>query len=400
MYFCGKRSLSFILKILYIHQYFRTPEQGGAIRSYYLATGLAQAGFEVTVLTSHAESVAVTVSCNGFRVHYLSVAYSHYYSKWKRIYAFVKFMWAALRYMKTAQYDICFATSTPLTVGFLALIHRFLSNKKYIFEVRDLWPLAPVQLGFIRNKWLVHFLFWVEKKIYQNAEHIVSLSPQMTDYIKNITQKPITTLPNISDTDFFEPTFKTICREQPVIIAYAGTLGIANELEKLIKLAHYCQKTQQNIQFRIAGEGTELPKIKALAQHYKLNNISFLGFLDKKGVKQLLQQAHFAYISFADAPALQTGSPNKFFDALAAGVPILINIKGWIAELIEKEKCGFYVADSMPESLKSIVENFYNNAALYETYAKNARKLAENQFSKTKAVEQMVKLFKVYIVTN
>lgn len=389
------KSSLFILKILYVHQYFRTPEQGGAIRSYYLATGLAQAGFDVTVLTTHAETIPKTTFLNGFKVEYLPISYSHYYPKWKRIQSFLRFMWAAFRYMQTAQYDICYATSTPLTVGFLAFINRYLKHKKYIFEVRDLWPLAPVQLGFIRNKWLIRFLFWAEKKIYQNATHIVSLSPQMTDYIKTLVQKPTTTLPNISDTDFFEPTFKTICKEQPIVVAYTGTLGVANELEKLIKLAHYCQKTQQNLQFRIAGEGTELPKIKALAQHYGLNNVSFLGFLDKKGVKQLLQQAHFAYVSFADAPVLQTGSPNKFFDALAAGVPILINIKGWMTELIEKEKCGFYVAAPTPERLKSILENFYNNAALYEIYSKNARKLAENQFSKTKAVEQMVKIFKV-----
>ena len=80
------------MKVLYIHQYFRTPEEGGAIRSYYLAKGLVEHGIEVELITAHNEPKASTKIIDGITVHYLPVFYDNEQGFLQRIYAFFKFM--------------------------------------------------------------------------------------------------------------------------------------------------------------------------------------------------------------------------------------------------------------------------------------------------------------------
>src|SRR6185436_7488531 len=71
---------------------------------------------------------------------------------------------------------ICYAISTPLTVGVAALWLKRRWNIPYIFEVGDLWPDAPIQLGYIKNYFSKAALYRLEKVIYKNAEAVVALS--------------------------------------------------------------------------------------------------------------------------------------------------------------------------------------------------------------------------------
>ena len=108
--------------ILYIHQYFKTPQEGGAIRSYYLANGLVEKGFEVEMLTTHNESIYTKAEIDGIKVHYLPVRYSNEMGFFKRIWSFFKFVRLAKKYAKNiASIDKAYITSTPLTVGLIGL---------------------------------------------------------------------------------------------------------------------------------------------------------------------------------------------------------------------------------------------------------------------------------------
>src|SRR5699024_2463807 len=98
----------------------------------------------------------------------------------KRIKSFASFMWKATRVaLKVKEVDMVLATSTPLTVGFPALVLKKFRKIHYIFEVRDLWPEVPIQMGGLNNKGLQKLAIAFEKSIYKNARHIVALSPGM-----------------------------------------------------------------------------------------------------------------------------------------------------------------------------------------------------------------------------
>lgn len=384
------------MHILYIHQYFKTPEEGGAIRSYYLAKGLVEAGHKVTMITSHNELTYKKMLVDGIYVHYLPVPYSQDFSKWKRIQAFLWFAWyACLKAPLFKHADRVYATSTPLTVGLTALYYRWRYRIPYLFEVRDLWPEAPIQMGVFRNRWLKNYLRKWEKRIYHQARALVALSPDIERHIRRIVpRKPIYLIPNMADCQFFRKSEPNIYHEvqfgveDKFVVTYFGAIGKVNHLEYVLAAAEACQrKGLSGVHFLIVGQGSELPRLKKIASKQKIGNVSFVDHQNKYGLLSVLNVTDAAYISFADCPVLQSNSPNKFFDALAAGKMCVTNTPGWIAQLIEDNRCGIYTPPQQPEQFVAQIAPFVTDRSLLDAYQSNARALAEREFAKERQIE-------------
>lgn len=375
------------MRILYLHQYFRKPTEAGSHRSYYIAKALCEAGHQVEIIaaTNQEKDFSEEIFPNIW-VHYLANPYSQSMNFWQRVFAFLQFAFKAARKASQISCDKVYASSTPLTIGLIALWLRFLHKKKYIFEVRDLWPKVPVEMGILKNPILKRLSYFLEKKIYQNAEQIVALSPPMQIYIqKLVPQKNVYCIPNMADCDFFE--FQNPAEGQFNIV-YMGSIGLANGLERVIDFAENCTWAS----FWIVGEGAKKAEIENWVKKKKLKNVLFFSQQPKSELKNLLAQAQAVMISFAHYKILETCSPNKFFDALAAGKICISNTSGWIMDLIEANQCGFY-ADSSEDfeaKLKMIAQNPKTIAQMQS----NARKLAENRFNKNQLCRQVVDLFR------
>ncbi len=391
------------MKILYLHQYFKTPEEGGAIRSYHLATTLVKDGHEVELITSHNKSTYELKLVDGIKVHYLPVYYDNSLGSLSRIISFIKFIVVAYLKAKTISgVQLCYASSTPLTVGIIALRLKRKFNIPFFFEVRDLWPEAPIQMGIIRSSLLKKFLYGLEKRIYKEADKIIALSPGIKEGIENvITDKQIVVIPNMADCQFFLVKEKEPALEQKFgvkgkfVLSYFGTLGRANKVQYLLEAAMECKKAKLTaISFLIAGKGKELTYLKSLATKWELTNLRFIDYLDREGVRELLNITDAVYISFDSIPVLETTSPNKFFDAIAAEKLCIVNSKGWIKELIEREQCGFYADPVHPPEFTTKLAEFTTNKTKLKDYQQNARKLADKSFSKELLLPQFLKLFK------
>lgn len=390
------------MKILYLHQYFLTPEQGGAIRSYYLAKSLADKGYQVEMITSHNEKKDKTEIVDGITVHYISVYYDNSLGFIGRVYSFLKFVSRSYKKALSIQnIDLCYATSTPLTIGLVPLRLKKKFQIPYYFEVRDLWPEAPIQMGVIKNYFLKSFLRSMEKRIYKNAQKIIALSPGIRDGIEKLApEKPIYVLPNISDCDFFHPEPKDAVLEKKFevknkfVVTYFGAIGKVNQLEYMIDAVRQCKEDGLNqVHFLIVGKGSELCRIKSLAKKFQLDNLGFYDFTDKAGLKKILNVTDATYISFADKPILETNSPNKFFDAIASGKLCVVNSKGWIREMIEQEQCGFYADPHNPSDFTAKIKAFISDKSRLMLYQTNARKLSENYFSRELQTEKFLRLF-------
>ena len=182
-------------RVVYIHQYFKTPEEGGAIRSYHISKGMVDQGIHVEMITSYNKEKYEQKMIGGIRVHYLPINYSNELSSTKRYIAFFKFVWAAIKLaQKLPKPDLYYATSTPLTVGIIALWMKWTRHIPYIFEVRDLWPEAPIQFGIIKSPLLKFLSLKLEKLIYKNAHRIIALSPGIEKGILNKFEKAIVIL--------------------------------------------------------------------------------------------------------------------------------------------------------------------------------------------------------------
>jgi glycosyltransferase involved in cell wall biosynthesis len=384
-----------LMRVIYVHQYFKTPEEGGAIRSYHLAKGLVDAGIEVEMITAHNKNYYDFRKVDGVKVHYLPVAYQHSFGTFKRIASFLRFVSQAKKLIrKLPRPDLFYLTSTPLTVGRIGLWAKKTLAVPYIFEVRDLWPEAPIQVGVIRNKWLKKALYQWEEKIYHQALQIVALSPGIRNYI--VKKKPMAKtvlIPNFSDIGFFSPTKKdprTLNRwglKEKFTLAYTGALGAVNALQNFLFLAKEAQHQGKDWQFVMMGQGAKEKELKQLARDLQLANVRFFPFGSKERVRELLSVTDMAYISFDHLPVLRTNSPNKFFDALAAGKAIVTNHKGWVTNLIKEHQLG---CCHHPEDHKKAIQKiaaFADDPTLLQSAQKGARALAENHFSKERAVQ-------------
>lgn len=380
------------MKILYLHQYFRKSSQSGSHRSLYIAQAMQQQGWQVEVITAHDAPQALQEELAGMRIHYLPVAYSNHFGFWRRLWAFGRFVYQASRQAASLkEIDWVYASSTPLSIGLIALWLKYRYGKKYIFEVRDLWPQAPVEMGYVRNWGIQKLLYALEKLIYRKAKGIVALSPTMADYIRGLVPaKPICVVPNMSDTEIFKNAISENITNQSFTIAYFGAIAPANGLEHLFKIADLCASQALPVEFWLIGEGSSLGTLRSLQKEKNLYNIHFFAPMPKVELANLLQKVQAVFVSFAGYKVLESCSPNKFFDALAAQKLIITNTSGWIRKHIEEAGCGFYVPRAQPELFIEKIQPFLQASEGLAEAQSRAGVLAARSFSKAVLLPRLI----------
>lgn len=390
------------MKILILHQHFNTPEKGGAIRSYYLAKALADSGLKVYVITAHNQNDYLKQNIEGVEVHYLPVPYDNRFGFFARSRAFLSYVWGAVKLSQQFKdIDYCYAISVPLTVGLAAQWIRRKYKIPYIFEVGDLWPDAPVQMGFVKNYFFQTLLYQLEKSIYKSAQSVVALSPSIQSAIeKKVPGKKVHLIPNMADCDYYRPETKNPMLEEKFnvkdkfLISYIGAVGLANGLDYLLECANASRKAELPVHFFICGDGALLDRLKGNVKQMGLKNLTFMDFTNRVGVKELLNVTDATFICYKPIPILETGSPNKFFDGLAAGKLIMINFGGWIRKEIEENRCGIYTDPHQPTDFVKKITPFLSDTELLLNYQQAARQLAEKKYSRELLSKKFVSLFR------
>lgn len=390
------------MNILYIHQYFNTPEESAATRSYWISQELIKDGHQITMITSSSEicEAEIEKQIDGIRVIYLKEPYDQGMSLAKRLKAFFGFVRKSIRVVKKQRgIDLVIATSTPLTVGLIALYVKQFRKIPYIFEVRDLWPEVPIQMGAFKNPFIINAARWLEKKIYRNAEHVVALSPGMQDgVIKYIHPDRVSMIPNMSKIDKFWPRKKDLelmrelgLKKYSFKIVHFGSLGLANGAASIIESARYLEN-DRTIEFIFIGGGSQEQELKNLCLKYELTNVRFLGHFPMQQTSEIVNFCDISIVSFKDLPILYTNSPNKFFDSLSAGKPIIVNSAGWTKKIVEEYGCGAYVNPGKPGELVSKIRYFQAHPDIVIQMGRKSRELAENKYDKSILCKQFVEV--------
>jgi len=386
---------------LILHQHFNVPEKGGAIRSYYLAKALMDRGVETVVITGSNEKSYRKENYEGIEVHYLPVGYDNTFGFVARSFSFLKYIKQSVALArKIPHLDVCYAISVPLTVGLAALWLKRKTKLPYIFEVGDLWPDAPVQMGFLKNYFLVSILFYLERLIYQEAESIVALSLSIKEAIeKKISGKEIRIISNMADCSYYGPERKDSLLEDKFkvkskfVVSYIGTAGVANGLDYFLACANVSREAELPIHFILCGDGAMLPYLKASSERLGLRNICFTGFVNRAQVKEVMNVTDAVFVCYKNVPILQTGSPNKYFDGLSSGKMILVNFGGWIKDEIEKAGCGIYLSPGQPSDFVQGIESFISNKNKTAQFQRASRNLAESNYDRKKLSDEFANIF-------
>lgn len=391
------------MKILYLHQYFATPESNAGTRSYEMAKRLVINGHDVIFITSSAylsknynlRKGWNFIQVEGIKLHVLHLDYSNKDSFFKRILKFISFSARATFKALSIKADVVFATSTPLTIAIPGLIFSKLKNVPLVFEVRDLWPELPIATGVIKNILVIKFATWLEVYTYKNSKRLIGLSPGMCHGITRhgIPTEHVTLATNSCDTDLFDVdksvgnnylSTKLSFVNGRKLITYTGTFGLINKVGYIVGLAKAAQKLDPNLCFVAIGDGMEKRQVIDEAERAGVlnKNLYLLDPVPKTEIVDLLSAADLSLSLFGPVKEMWHNSANKLFDALASQTPIAINYGGWQKEFIDKHACGLILDSNDYEKACTDISEFLSDLNKYNEAVVNCKVLSYEYFSR------------------
>lgn len=403
------------MRVLYYHQFFSTRAGSAGTRSYELARALVERGHEVLVVCGEHDRGALGLSevevgatgatrgvvC-GIEVIALPLHYSNTQNLVQRTRNFLGFALRGVQIALREPHDLLFATSTPLTAGIPGIVERLLGRRsQFVFEVRDLWPELPRALG-VTNPLLLGGMELLEWLSYRCAHRCIGLSPGIVDGIRKRGPRgqAIELIPNGCDLDLFEPRLRRPIHELGLpgivkgdfVAGFTGAHGIANGLDAVLDAAEVLRgRGRGDIKFALVGDGAEKARLQRLASERGLCNVLFLPLMPKTQLATVTASLDVGLQLLKNVPAFYYGtSPNKFFDYLAAGLCVLTNYPGWIADLVREHEAGVAVPPDDPVAFADALEVLQREPERRASFGRNARQLGEAEFSRERLADRFV----------
>lgn len=382
------------MRIVILYQYFGTPGGSWSTRCYELARRWVRMGDEVTVITSPYDKSDIKprgyihrTEIEGIKLVVINSGDSNTLPIHKRMFRAVMFAISASYQAATIPSDIVIASSGPITIGIPALIAKWFRGRRFVFEVRDLWPQGAIEHGLIRGRFMEHLSYGFEGLCYRNAELVVAASIGMEDSIRRRHPRTRTlVIPNASDTELFgngpDIEFPSFINTGLKTFLYTGSLGLMDAVGDVIE-GFASMEDLSDIQLVIIGDGAERRILQQRVYELGLSGkIHFIGLIPKFQVAGWYKIAHASFVVFKNFPVWSTVSPNKMFDSFAAGVPIIQNTSGWICELVEEKACGLNAKMGDPISMAECIRRMSTDETLRLELGRNAKRLAETSFNR------------------
>ena len=391
------------MKILYFYQYFSTPKGSWGTRVYEFAKEWVEKGHEVTVVTSiysksdlKATKLIEDQDFEGIKVKVLNVIIDNKQPFLKRIWSFIKFGVLSSYYALKLPADVVIASSGPITVGLPGLVAKYIRGRKLVFEARDLWPEGAIELGIIKNKTVQNIAYWFERVCYNASSFIITLSPGMTQNIKKRFRfDKVDDVTNAANIELFSEIkeFNNRAVKSKSYAIYTGNIGLVNNSTWLFNAAKELQNLgREDIKILLIGEGQQREELEELAKKEGLKNFIRLGLIPKNELVGYVQNAFVSLVPLKGSPVLDTSSPNKFFESLAAGVPVVQNTQGWMKDFLTEHKVGFTLDPNNAKELTSKLIEMHDNPQETEIMGSRALEVAKNYFDKTYLADKMLNI--------
>ena len=399
------------MHILIIHQAFASLDEPGGTRHYEFARLLTARGHQVTVIASSVSFITGTPlrlpqnsenlgreQEGGLQILRARVYSAHHKSFFHRVLAFFSFMvssfWIGLGVKNV---DLVWGTSPPIFQGVTAWLLARLKGAKFLFEVRDMWPKFAIAVGVLKNPILIRMSEWLERFLYRRADRVMVNSPGFIGHVTSLGAKRVELIPNGADPSMFDPSndgldFRRAHHlEDQFIALYAGAHGMSNDLDVVLDAAKLLADAK-NIHIVLLGDGKEKAALQARAGQMQLSNVSFLPSVPKSEMSQALAASEACIAILKPLEEYKTTYPNKVFDYMAAGRPIVLAIDGVIREVVEAAQCGIFSEPGDPSAMADALRQLASDPQTSRQMGLNGRKYLEQNFSREVIGEKLVDL--------
>jgi len=395
------------MHILLIHQAFAALDEPGGTRHHELARSLVQRGHTVSIIASpisyltgsrrsdqkafimHSQPEAGIhlMRCNTY--HALHRSFIH------RVFSFFGFMVSSfIAGLGVRKVDLVWGTSPPIFQGFTAWLLAGFKGVPFLFEVRDLWPEFAIAVGVLTNKTLIRLSLWLERFLYRHADRVIINSPGFEEHVRQRGARQVDLVPNGADPAMFNPddrgeTFRALHHlNDNYVLLYAGAHGMSNDLGVLLEAARLLAD-QPHIQIVLLGDGKEKANLQGQAAALGLTNVSFIASVPKEAMTGAMAAADACVAILKPVEAYKTTYPNKVFDYMCAGRPVVLAIDGVIRQVVEAADCGFFTQPGDPQALAAAVRSLASNPQRSREMGLNGRRYIEANFNRPRLAARL-----------
>ena len=398
------------MHILLIHQAFVALDEPGGTRHHEIARYLASQGHHVTIiasqisyLTGKARSNKTPWTEKQTDGDLITILRAYTYPSLHRSFAFrlisfFSFMVSSFVIgLGVKNVDLVWGTSPPIFQGITAWILARIKRHPFLFEVRDLWPAFAVAVGVLSNPLLISLSEWLERFLYHRADLVVVNSPGFIQHVKSRGARHVELVPNGTDTSMFNPDVDgTIFRQShdldtKFVALYAGAHGLSNDLGIVLGAAKKLLP-RRDIIFVLLGDGMDKPGLQSQAIREKLENTLFLPPIPKVEMPAALAAADACIAILKPVDMYKTTYPNKVFDYMASGKPVVLAIDGVIREVIENASGGIPVCPGDPEALSQAILQLADDPELTHRLGKQARSYVETHFDRVILASRLMEI--------
>jgi glycosyltransferase involved in cell wall biosynthesis len=393
------------MHILLIHQAFAALDEPGGTRHHEFARRLRSRGHRVTVIAGQVSYLTGERTARGWAQRQVDdsgvvLLRCYAYPGWHRSFfhrtlSFFSFMASSFFVgLMVSDVDLIWGTSPPILQGIVAWLLARLKRAPFLFEVRDLWPRFAVAVGVLRQPVLIRLSQWLERFLYRRADQLVVNSPGYLEHVQARGGRSIEVVPNGADVAMFsEPDNGDAFRrelglQEAFIVMYAGAHGVSNDLGLMLEAAELLP----DVAFVLLGDGKEKSALQARAQEMGLGNVHFLPPLSKRDMAAALTAADVCAAILKPIPDYKTTYPNKVFDYMAAGRPVVLAIDGVIRQVVEEAGAGLFVPPGDAQALAQAVQTMAANPARRRRMGESGRACVERRFDRRILAEKLAQV--------
>jgi glycosyltransferase involved in cell wall biosynthesis len=311
----------------------------------------------------------------------------------RRVLSYLSFMLSACWYAgRLPTPDVLVATSPQFFAALAGAWVAWWKDVPFVVEIRDLWPESVVAVGAMDRNVVIRFFEWVERKLYETADHIVVVTGTFQDEIaeKSISREKISVIKNGIETDWWdrsldEERLAALQREHGLqdkfVASYIGTIGMAHRADVLLEAAQRCD--DPDIVFMVVGAGAKRDELEARQEELELDNFRLVDKVPKETVPYLLALSDVSVVHLRDDPLFETVIPSKMFEAMITRTPILLGVRGEAREIVEEAGAGIPIPPEDPDALAEAARRLKERPELHAQMAENAAQHVRTHYDRT-----------------
>lgn len=396
------------MRILFITQYFAPETEIGGIRILEIASRLQSMGHEIQILTGlpnypsgklfdgyhrKAWRGTWTESIGGLRVTRVPLFPSHDKKTLPRLLNYFSFLFTStVRSVFLKRPDVVVCTSPPLTIGLAAWFAAKRFRVPFLLEIRDLWPEAAIELGYLKNPWVRRAAYALETFLYARATKIVSVSEGMRAdlLMRGIPASRCEVICNGVDVQLFAPggsdhspneVVAALQRDGNSVGVYLGTISAYHGVDCMLDLLENLQ-SEPRIKIVFAAGGSALADLEREVAVRGLSNAVFLPAPPRKQMPSVIAAADFCLAFVKPGPFSRWLLSSKVFMYMSCGRPVFAAAVGETARVIQEAQAGI-VEDATPEGIGRLAHSIarVGRGLEIEHMGANGRRYAEHYCS-------------------